>query len=562
VTFPPGQRKSRRQRARTQTSAVPGAPYLISTRPPTPKQLWIAGLLGVILLAAFGAAYALRDVLLPRQDAFVPIANTIITINDVITAALLSTQYSVTRHRALLVLASGYLFKALLLIPHALTFPGAFAPAGLLGAHTQTTAWLYQAQHIAFLLAAIGYTMLRDRPDPAAANNRRAAVPIMASFAAVAAAVLILTYITTADASLLPPIMADPMHISSGFQRTGQRVMLLIGCGAILVFRRRPTSAIDLWLLVAIWSWLFESLLQAIVQTRFSLVFYVSRTMGVVSSTFVLTALLSESLMLHRRLVLATVAREQEREGHRTAIDIIVGSLAHELRQPLTSILSNEGAGSKLLAAQPPDHEEVAAAFADIRGSVLRANEIIDSVRDMFAVSPPDRGPIDVNDLAMQAVELMRIELETHRVTVDLQLAPELPPVHGHRGQLLEVLLNGLKNGLDSLAGVPDRPRQLCVRTSALERGGLSIDIEDSGGGIDPRMRNRQFEPFYSTKASGMGLGLSICLSIVVAHGGTLSLKPRAPHGAVFRVELPAAAVDTPRADLARSVRTGHLAWG
>jgi signal transduction histidine kinase len=547
VTDSSGQRATSRHAAPAGPSASSADPYLISTRSPTARQRSLAVLLGLVLLAAYGVAFAYRDLLLPRQDAFVPIANTIIIINDIITAALLATQFSVTRHRALLVLASGFLFKALVLIPHALTFPGAFAPAGLLGANTQTTAWLYQAQHFVWMLAAIGYTMLRDQQTPAPASHGRAAWPVAASFTAVAAAVLLLTFITTRTASLLPPIMSNATHTGSWFQHVGQPLMIILGCGAFLVFWRRPTSVIDLWLAVAVWSWLFESLMQAIVQSRFSFVFYLSRSMGVVSSTFVLIAFLSESLMLHRRLVLATVAREQEREGHRTAIDIIVASLAHELRQPLTAILSNEKAGSRLVAAPMVDRDEMAETFADIRGSVLRANEIIDSVRAMFTASPPEREQIDVNGLAKQAVELLRIELATHRVTVDLALAPELPLIQGHRGQLLEVLLNGLQNGLDSVAAAPGGPRQLIVRTARLQSDKVSINIEDTGGGIDPRVANRLFEPFHTTKAKGMGLGLSICQSIVTAHGGTLTLKRRAPHGAVFGVELPAAAVVAPR---------------
>jgi C4-dicarboxylate-specific signal transduction histidine kinase len=157
----------------------------------------------------------------------------------------------------------------------------------------------------------------------------------------------------------------------------------------------------------------------------------------------------------------------------------------------------------------------------------------------MFTASPRDHRQIEVNDLVRQAVELMHVDLEGHRVVVSLELTPELPPIQGHRGQLLEVLLNGLKNADDSLASVSDRRHEIHIRTVPLAPNGVSISIEDSGGGLDPRVRGRLFEPYQSTKPGGTGLGLSICRSIVWAHGGTLSLVPRAPHGAVFRVELP-----------------------
>jgi signal transduction histidine kinase len=519
--------------------AFPGGVFLISTQPPTPDQRWIARLLGVVLLGAFLVAFAFRHVQLARQDAFIPTTNAIVFVNDLITALLLFAQFSVTRSRALLVLASGYLLTAFIHVAHALSFPGAFAPLGLLGSDLQTTAWLHLSQFAAFLLGAVGYTVLRDRPDRTTSSDSGIVLPIGASVAGVAAAALALTWGLTIASPHLPPLMADVVHMSAGYRRLGSPMLALFALASIVVFRRRATSMVDLWVQLATWSWLLDVLLTASIQARFTLVFYAHRSMAVVSSGFVLIALLFESLMLHRRLVLAMAAREQEREGHRTAVDIIVGSLAHELRQPLASILVNESVGKTLLAAEPPERDEVRAVFGDIRASVLRANEVIDSVRNMFTPSARDQNPIDVNELARQAVELMHVELEADRVVVDLDLSPGLPPIQGHRGQLLEVLLNGLKNAVDSLAGVTDRSRQLCVRTGAREPDGVSISVEDSGIGLDAQLRDRIFEPFQTTKPGGTGLGLSICQSIVTAHGGSLSLTPRVPHGAVFRVELP-----------------------
>jgi len=296
---------------------------------------------------------------------------------------------------------------------------------------------------------------------------------------------------------------------------------------------------IDLWLHVAIWSFLFEALLIPLSPGRFSLVFYSNRVMGMVSSAFVLVVLLSESSMLHRQLVLAMSARAQEREGHRTAMDVMVGSLAHELRQPLAAILVNGHAGTVLLSTTPGDVDEARAAFRDIGKSVRRANDIIDSVRTMFAHSPGDRVALDANDLVREAVDIMRLELEAYHVVLDLDLSPELPTIRGHRGQLMQVVMNGMKNGVESLATISDRVRQLRIRTVMVEPDGVAIRIEDSGCGLDPVARDRVFEPFVSTKPRGMGLGLSICKSIIEGHDGTLLLLPGSPHGAVFEVELP-----------------------
>jgi signal transduction histidine kinase len=278
-----------------------------------------------------------------------------------------------------------------------------------------------------------------------------------------------------------------------------------------------------------------------VIESRFSLVFYAARTMSTVSSCFVLGAFFFESLILHRRLVATLVAREQEREGHRTSIDIVVGTMAHELRQPLASILLNEQAGTTMLVQKVGTAEEVVEVFADIRASVARANEIIDSVRTMFAASGGDRGTVDVNALVRDAIDLMRLDLEMHHINVPLELAPTPLVVVGHRGQLLEVLLNGLRNAMESLLEVSQGERQIRIESALLEPRSITVKVEDSGIGLDPSARTRAFEPFFSTKSRGMGLGLSVCQSIIANHGGTLALTPASTRGAVFRIELPAA---------------------
>ncbi len=512
--------------------------FLISARPPGAGQEQLARGIGAVLFAAFLITVAFRHVQLSREDAYVPIANTIVCLNDFLTAALLFAQFSVTRRRALLALASAYLFKTLILIPHALTFPGAFGPNGWLGAQPQTTAWLYVSQHVGFLLGAIVYTRLADR-RAFLGDQRSAALPIIVSVSAVVAVVVGLTGFLTARGTWLPPIMADSIYTTHDYRTIAGPMLVLLSLTSIVVFRRRPRSMIDLWLRVALWSWVLETFLMAIVEARFSLVFYVSRTLGALSSSFVLLVLLSESLMLHTRLVLSMEAREQEREGQRTAMDVMIGSIAHELRQPLTSIKANGYAGARLLASAPNELGEIRAILDDIGTSVDRANEIVDSVRTMFAASARDRAPIDANDLVRAAVEMMRLEFETHGVGIHLDLASGLPVIYAHRGQLMQVLVNGMTNAIESVAGISDRVRELHIRTARGGPGSISIAIEDSGCGLDPARQARVFEPFYSTKERGMGLGLSICQSIVEAHGGTLSLLPGSRHGAVFGIDLP-----------------------
>jgi len=519
--------------------------FLISVRPPSAKQVQLARVIGGVLLAAFLVTVAFRHVQLPRVDAYVPIVNTVICLNDFLTAALLFAQFSVTRRRALLALASAYLFKTLILVPHALTFPGAFAPSGLLGAQLQTNAYLFLSQHLVFLLGAVIYTHLGDQ-RAILGEQRSAALPIILSATVVVVAVVSVTWVVTHYGAHLPPMMADPIYTTLEYRRIGRVLLILLTLTSVLVFWRRPRSMIDLWLRVALCAWVFETLLAAIVEARFSLVFYVSRTMGAVSSSFVLLVLLSESLMLHTRLVLSMAAREQEREGQRTAMNVMIGSIAHELRQPLTSIKANGFAGARMIAATPNDISEVRAILDDIGDSVDRANEIIDSVRTMFAASPRDRSSVDANELVRETIEIMRLELEAHGVTVHSDLASGNPTIHAHRGQLMQVLVNGMTNAIESVAGVPDRAREVRIRTRQGRAGAVSIVIEDSGRGLDPELQSCAFQPFYSTKECGMGLGLSICQSIAEAHGGTLTLLPGVTRGAVFRLELPTSGTADP----------------
>lgn len=366
----------------------------------------------MLQLATFLVAVLGHDVQLRRHDAFVPITNTIVCVNDVITAALLYAQFSITRRRGLLVLASGFLFRAVMMVPHTLNFPNVSAPGGWLNAPMQTTAYLNVTQHLLFMLSAVAYTLLRDRRNEAAMADRAPIGPTVVAIATVVSAAVLVSWLFVVTGDRLPPIMLNAVDTTTGFKSVWSRLFLLEVLIPCVVFRRRATSMIDLWLKVTVWSWQLETLLILFVNARYSLVFYVARTMGAVSSSFVLAVFLAESAILHRRLVSTLVAREQHRERHRTTVDVVVGTLAHELRQPLMAILVNQQAGARLLMQGPGATEDLAAALDDVRASALRANEVIDSVRTMFAATAGEHAPVDANALVRDAVDLTRLELE------------------------------------------------------------------------------------------------------------------------------------------------------
>jgi PAS domain S-box-containing protein len=231
--------------------------------------------------------------------------------------------------------------------------------------------------------------------------------------------------------------------------------------------------------------------------------------------------------------------RELAEAAHRTTIATMSASIAHEIKQPLHAIALNAAAGLACLRMPPPDVELIREALENIRAAGIRTNEVVESVRAMFSKSERPRMAIDANDLVRQTVVMAKGELDAAGVVVDLDLSREPLGLHGHRGQLQQVIANLLNNAADAMRDVGDRPRELRIASAPDAAGRVAISVADSGTGIAPGDSERIFDAFFTTKDSGMGMGLAICRSIVEAHGGTLSVSPRAPHGSVFRMVLP-----------------------
>lgn len=272
--------------------------------------------------------------------AFLPAYQSALVVNDVITAVLLFGQFAILRSRALLVLASAYLFSAFMAVAHALSFPGLFAPTGVLGAGGQTTAWLYFFWHGIFPLLVIAYALFAD----AGPENGRAeggiAVPILAAIGAVALAVSGLVLFTTAGHDHLPPIMQGDRDASTKFYVATACWMLTLAALPVL-WRRRPHSVLDLWLMVVLWVWVFDIALASVLNNgRYDLGWYAGRVYGLLAASFVLIVLLLENSRLYADLV---QSRESER---RRAQDVLARHserlrILHEIDR---AILANEPA--------------------------------------------------------------------------------------------------------------------------------------------------------------------------------------------------------------------------
>jgi len=198
------------------------------------------------------------------------------------------------------------------------------------------------------------------------------------------------------------------------------------------------------------------------------------------------------------------------------------------------------GAALRWLSRSKPDMGEARAALERIVGEAHRASDVIGSIRAMFKQAGNDKAPVDVNALIRDVLTLVHGDLQNHRIAVETDLPADLPAVVGSPEQLQQVFLNVVTNAVEAMDTVAERARTLRVTACTQDADGVLITVEDSGDGIDPSNAKQIFEPFYTTKSKGMGLGLAICRSIVEAHGGRLSASPGALHGLAMRISLPA----------------------
>src|SRR5258706_3065344 len=301
-------RMTRTGRPEMEASGLTDEPRIfLSTLPAGRSERRLALVVVLASVVVFLAAAPFAKLPLAQIGAFIPIYESALVINDLITAVLLFGQFNILRSRALLVLASGYLFTATITVSHALSFPGLFSPTGLLGAGPQSTAWLYTFWHGGFPLAVIAYAALKDGGPEATGGRPRghARVAILSSVAAVLALVSGFTFLATVGHEFLPAIMQGSSIAPMGRIVLSSPWVLSLLALAVL-WRRRPHSVLDLWLMVVMCAWLFDIALSAVLNAgRFDLGWYAGRIYGLLAASFVLIVLLLENNMLYARLFAA-----------------------------------------------------------------------------------------------------------------------------------------------------------------------------------------------------------------------------------------------------------------
>jgi signal transduction histidine kinase len=218
----------------------------------------------------------------------------------------------------------------------------------------------------------------------------------------------------------------------------------------------------------------------------------------------------------------------------------LTASIAHEIKQPIATARNNAAAALRFLDKSPPDVAEVREALTCIVDDTDRASNVVDRIGSLIKKAPPRKEVIDLNAAILEVVALTLSEAVKTGVTVGTQLAGELPRVQCDRVQLQQVMLNLIVNAIQSMSGVEDGNRELHISTVSIEPEGVCVAVRDTGHGMRPESLPRLFEPFYTTKPDGMGMGLSICRSIIEAHGGRLWATRCEPRGALFQFTIPA----------------------
>src|SRR5882762_6866862 len=243
-------------------------------------------------------------------------------------------------------------------------------------------------------------------------------------------------------------------------------------------------------------------------------------------------------------------ARESERRYREMQMEVahanrvatmgqLTASIAHEVNQPIAAAATNAEAALRWLGARPPDLQEVGQALGRIVKDAHRAGDVIGRIRELIKKAPSRKDRVDINEAIREVIELTRGEAAKNGASVQTALGEGLPLIEGDRVQLQQVVLNLIVNAVQAMGAVAEGPREMLITTAQAEPDGVLVAVKDSGPGVAPESLEQLFVPFYTTKPGGLGMGLSICRSIIEAHGGRLWVTANLPRGAIFNFTVP-----------------------
>jgi NO-binding membrane sensor protein with MHYT domain len=264
--------------------------------------------------------------------------------------------------------------------------------------------------------------------------------------------------------------------------------------------------------------------------------------LAVAGITFIILACASVASLFERKRVEEALRQAQSDLAHVTRVTTLgelTASIAHEVNQPLAAVVTNAEACLRWLGRETPNLDEARRALERIIEDGNRAGEVIRHLRALSSKTETEKAPLDINDVVNEVIALVQHQLLSHRVSLRTELAPALPMVLADRVQLQQVIINLVINGIEAMQPVTDRPRELVIRSHLVEAQQVLVVVKDCGVGISAENADQLFNAFFTTKSSGMGMGLSICRSIIEAHGGRLSGSGDVGPGATFQFALP-----------------------
>jgi len=302
-------------------------------------------------------------------------------------------------------------------------------------------------------------------------------------------------------------------------------------------------TILDVWLAVTVFMSLPDfSLAFFYSGLRFSLGWYAARSYTLIGSCMLLVVLLVETAMLYARFASAIILQRRERANRLMSVDEATAAIAHEIRQPLAAITLNCEAMLRSLERAAHDPEELREGLTDTIDDGKRASDIVASVRALFKSTTHQRTMVDINRLVRQVLRMVENDLQVQGVSVSTEFQEDVPEILADPTQLQQVVLNLIKNAIEAMATSPGTERALRVVTTNNTTSTVSLIVQDCGPGITPKSENHIFHPFFTTKSSGMGLGLSISRRIIEDHGGDLRLAETTSTGCTFEIILPSVA--------------------
>ena len=515
-------------------------PLVIATVPETKRQRAIAVGVVIVLIVAAAVVAPFASIQVGRVDAFIPVLQTVVCVVDLVTAILLFAQYSLQPQLALLALASGYIFSGSFAFLQTLAFPGAYADAGLIGDSFNTPAWMYVLWHTTFPAAILIYALSKDMPGTARPPGRSAITAIVITVAGVLAMIAALTWVVTTKAGYLPKFYSSDVMLQTRLGNQINFALLLWGTTALTVLLLRRRTILDLWLMVILLAYMPNFLVAMVGSSvRFTIGWYAARCFVLVGSCTLLSVLLVETMFLYSRLASAIILQRRERTNRLMSVEAATAAIAHEIKQPLGAMSLNCDAALECLKATPLDLEELRSCLTDIKNDNSRANEIIAGIRALFKATAPQRTMVEINRLAAEVLTMVEHDLQVHGVSVSTEFEEEVPLVRADLIQLQQVVLNLVRNAIDAIANGPTTTKAIRLMTTYDGKSVVSIYVQDTGPGIALENETQIFDPFFSTKPSGMGLCLSISRRIIEEHGGDLRLAETSSTGCLFEITLP-----------------------